>query len=292
MYLNFGDLGGNIKDYVDQYQHKTKSNMNIESIADMKRFVEEYPEFRRLSGNVSKHVTLVGELSRRVEKDNLLEVSELEQSLACNDSHATDLKTIQRLLQSNIPSENKVRLVSLYSLRYSNHPNNAISILLDLLSVNGVPQGRINTIPNLLAYSASVKRQEDLFEAESIFSRARTGFKGLKGVENVYTQHTPRLEQTLNNLIKGRLKELTHPFVEGGGTKDKPQDIIIFMVGGTTYEEAKLIAQVNASTPGVRVVLGGTSVLNSKTFLDVSLPSDQSFNIVYLKLIYTLIEGN
>jgi len=92
MYLNFGDLGGNIKDYVDQYQTKTKSNMNIESIADMKRFVEEYPEFRRLSGNVSKHVTLVGELSRRVDKNNLLEVSELEQSLACNDSHSSDLK--------------------------------------------------------------------------------------------------------------------------------------------------------------------------------------------------------
>src|SRR5690606_98397 len=81
-----------IKDYVDQYQHKTKSNMNIESISDMKRFVEEYPEFRRLSGNVTKHVTLVGELSRRVENDNLLEVSELEQSLACNDSHSADLK--------------------------------------------------------------------------------------------------------------------------------------------------------------------------------------------------------
>lgn len=92
MYLNFGDLGGNIKDYVDTYQHKTKSNMNIESIADMKRFVEEYPEFRRLSGNVTKHVTLVGELSRRVGEDSLLEVSELEQSLACNDSHGTDLK--------------------------------------------------------------------------------------------------------------------------------------------------------------------------------------------------------
>src|SRR5436190_4455817 len=35
MYLNFGDLGANVKEYVDQYQSKTKSNMNIESIADM-----------------------------------------------------------------------------------------------------------------------------------------------------------------------------------------------------------------------------------------------------------------
>ena len=94
MYLNFGDLGGNIKDYVEQYQFKTKSNASIESIADMKRFVEDYPEFRKLSGNVSKHVTLVGELSRRVGADSLLDVSELEQSLACNENHANDLKVL------------------------------------------------------------------------------------------------------------------------------------------------------------------------------------------------------
>jgi len=92
MYLNFGDLGGSIKEYVEQYQSKTKSNANIESIEDMKRFVEDFPEFRKLSGNVSKHVALVGELSRRVGAHSLLDVSELEQSLACNDNHATDLK--------------------------------------------------------------------------------------------------------------------------------------------------------------------------------------------------------
>ena len=92
MYLNFGDLGSSIKDYVTQYQSKTKNSANIESIEDMKRFVEDYPEFRKLSGNVSKHVALVGELSRRVSADGLLDVSELEQSLACNDNHAADLK--------------------------------------------------------------------------------------------------------------------------------------------------------------------------------------------------------
>jgi len=66
--------------------------MNIDSIADMKRFVEEYPEFRKLSGNVTKHVALVGELSRLVEKEKLLEVSELEQSLACYEQQQNDLK--------------------------------------------------------------------------------------------------------------------------------------------------------------------------------------------------------
>lgn len=92
MFLNFGDLGSTIKDYVEQYQSKTKNNDNIESISDMKRFIEEYPAFRKLSGNVSKHVTLVSELSRKVTSGKLLEVSELEQSLACNENHNADLK--------------------------------------------------------------------------------------------------------------------------------------------------------------------------------------------------------
>ena len=92
MFLNLGDLGINIKSYVDEYQSKHKSSAQIESIADMKRFVEEYPEFRKLSGNVTKHVTLVGELSRLVDKEGLLEVGELEQSLACTENHAGDLR--------------------------------------------------------------------------------------------------------------------------------------------------------------------------------------------------------
>lgn len=77
------------------------------------------------------------------------------------------------------------------------------------------------------------------------------------------------MEQTLNNLIKGRLREQTHPFVEGSpNNREKPQDIIVFMIGGATYEEAKLVAQTNACTPGVRVVLGGTVVHNAASFLE------------------------
>ena len=108
-----------------------------------------------------------------------------------------------------------------------------------------------------------------MFESASIFSGARDRLKGLKGVENVYTQHSPRLEVTLQNLIKGKLREQQYPFVEGAGTtRDKPQDIVVFIIGGATYEEAKMAAQVNASSPGVRVVLGGTNMQNSTTFLE------------------------
>ncbi|KAI5296350.1 vacuolar protein sorting-associated protein 45 [Ascosphaera acerosa] len=277
MYANFGDLGSSIKEYVEQYQAKTQSSMNIESIADMKKFVEEYPEFRKLSGNVSKHVALVSELSRQVGDHNLLDVSELEQSLACNDNHASDLKALQQMIPNpRVTDDNKVRLVALYAIRYAQtrSVDNSIPMLLDLLHAAGdVPPYKTAIIPKLLDYHQSLQAPpvaggfSDLFESAGLFSSATARFRDLKGVENVYTQHSPRLETTLQHLIKGRLKEIQYPFLEGY-TRDKPQDIIVFMVGGATFEEAKVIAQMNAVTPGVRIVMGATTIHNSASFLE------------------------
>jgi len=277
MYLNFGDLGQNAKEYVEQFASKQQGSQKLDSIADMKRFIEDFPEFRKLSGNVTKHVTLVGELSRRVGQESLLDISELEQSLACTDNHSNDVKSLQKIIQDpKVPASNKLRLVAIYALRYSKTSSNSTAMLLDLLGVTGgVSRQRINLITKLLTYHDSLQATTaaggvpDLFQPGSFFGGARDRLKGLKGVENVYTQHSPRLETTLQDMIKGRLSPQLYPFVEGGPTtKDKPQDIIVFMVGGTTYEEAKMVAQVNASSPGIRVVLGGTTVHNSTSFLE------------------------
>ena len=64
---------------VDEFQVASKSNQKISTIADMQRFVENYPEFRAKSGNVSKHVTLMGELSRLIDERHLMQVSQVEQ---------------------------------------------------------------------------------------------------------------------------------------------------------------------------------------------------------------------
>ena len=284
MYQNFGDLGSTIKDYVSQYQTRTKTSTELNSIDDMKRFMEDFPEFRKLSGNVSKHVTLVSELSRLVSAHHLLDVSELEQSLVCNDNHTNDLRTLQNMIpQPQIQPSNKIRLVALYALRYHKHPQNALPILLDLLTtVADIPPSRLSLIPALLAYASSLQplpsgtslipsadNADGLGPGNLINRFQKTLLKDLKGVENVYTQHMPVLSNTLTSLIKGRLNTNTYPFLEPErGTKEKPQDIIVFMIGGVTFEEAKTVATINASVPGVRVVLGGTSVQNSETFLE------------------------
>lgn len=158
MYLNFGDLGVNIKNYVNEFQNRHHNSVNIESISDMKKFVEEYPEFKRLSGNVSKHVTLVSELSRIVSRDSLLEVSELEQNLACVNN-SNDLKDLQNLIKrSNITEDSKIKLVLLYTLRYGSQNNNEVRSLIELLKQNGVSEEKTEIVDQLKRYVELDKR--------------------------------------------------------------------------------------------------------------------------------------
>lgn len=299
LYANFGDLGASIKAYVSEYQTKTVSSKlvagKIETVEDMKKFLEEYPEHRKMSGNVSKHVTLVGELSRLVGELKLLEVSELEQSLAANESHGSDLKNVRDMICSpSITTDAKLRLALLYALRYQKFNGNCIEAIIELLKQNSVSEQDAQLVYVILNFAGMQERQDDLFSNSNFFSRGKSALKGLKGVENVYTQHTPPLVETIEQLLKGKLKDSSYPVLDSTSTQSNPSshnnsnqalrplELIVFVVGGTTYEEARSVALLNErltsgqgfSGPGpqpqlgAKVILGGTCVHNSKTFLN------------------------
>lgn len=48
---------------------------------------------------------------------------------------------------------------------------------------------------------------------------------------------------------------------------DRPQNVVLFIIGGVTYEESAAIHQFNTNNPGMRVILGGSTVHNSTSFL-------------------------
>ena len=92
LYLNFGEIGMNIKSLMDEYQSKVKSQQQIESIQDMKAFVENYPQFRKLSGTTTKHVAVASEMSRMISEFNLMAVSEVEQDIVTGSDKSQALK--------------------------------------------------------------------------------------------------------------------------------------------------------------------------------------------------------
>ena len=50
MFVNFGELGENMKALVDEFGAKTKTTQDIQTIDDMKRVISAFPEFRAMGG--------------------------------------------------------------------------------------------------------------------------------------------------------------------------------------------------------------------------------------------------
>jgi vacuolar protein sorting-associated protein 45 len=100
----------------------------------------------------------------------------------------------------------------------------------------------------------------------------------VQGVQNVYAQHVPLLMETVQSIVKGKLRRDTHPFVPGSIKLNSPgvppenvipSDVIIFMVGGVTYEEGTKVDEFNQANKGrIQVILGGSTIHNSTSFLE------------------------
>jgi vacuolar protein sorting-associated protein 45 len=272
MYSNYGDLGIEIKNLVDSFQEASKMNHNIQSIEDMQRFVENYPEFRSKQGNVSKHVTLVTELSRIVEEGMLMRSSELEQEIACNSAVKSSTfwnEVLEIINDHKVKEDHKVKLAMLYAIRFEKD-GEAVARLISALIDAGIPIGKTSIIREVLDYGGQGKRDAELFGAnKSLFSRASSAAKGLKGVDNVYTQHQPLVNSLLEQMLKGKLKEQDYPFHNQVPHVDGQQvrEVIIFIAGGVTYEESRCIAQLNSSMQNSKIYLGGNGILNSAQFL-------------------------
>lgn len=277
LFMNYGEIGQTIKLLMDDFTKKAQMHQKVESIADMKAFVENYPMFKKMSGTVSKHVAVVSELSNIVTQRNLLEISELEQELACQEQHSVHSQKLRKLLTSGkVRDVEAVRLVMLYAIRYEHHTNNDLSGFLDILRRIGVSESLVQMPLHVLDYSnehSKYSHINDKFSStqDVMVKKTQRFLKELKGVENVYTQHEPVLKDILDDLVKGKLKDTLFPYLDQGYSSANRwfQDVIVFMVGGTTYEECLTVHQMNTSSGNnVRgVVLGGTTVHNSTSFM-------------------------
>jgi vacuolar protein sorting-associated protein 45 len=218
---------------------------------------------------------VVGELSRLVAEHNMMDQSQLEQELACDDDHTAQLRTLKTLLEDpNLAGIDALRLVMLYSLRYEDRSGNQTKALKRTLSTrsDSCRPDQISLIDTILEYGGAAKRGSDLYGNNKglLGSLAKSITKGINGVENVYTQHKPMLSDVLDTLIKGKLKDSDFPYAREGVTqRGKTTDVMIFMLGGITYEEATVVREFNQSNKGkLRVVLGGPHIHNSKSYME------------------------
>ena len=92
MFDNYGDLGGAVQKQMMDFKAKHQKTKDLQSgsssIEDIQKIVDDFPELRKNSNEVAKHVTLMSEIARRV-GDHLLAISALEQDICCGDGHSS-----------------------------------------------------------------------------------------------------------------------------------------------------------------------------------------------------------
>lgn len=275
-YQNFGDLGAAIRDLIQRFAKEHKVRTDVKSIADMQTFMEHYPAFRSQSGHLSKHVSITSELSKLVETCQLFDISALEQDLACQQDHKRQLQEVNDMFdRKEVSPVDKLRLGLLYALRYETQAD--IPRLKERMIENGVPPSQTKLLDKIVRYAGQANRPTGLYgERTGFFGRIKKNIAvGLAGVENVYTQHVPLLTKVLESLLKTGLNEMHYPILEpeqykgdAGSTNARPPvNVIVWILGGATYEESTHVANLNKSMPGVSVILGGSCVHNSSSFL-------------------------
>lgn len=268
-FRNYGELGSTLKEAVENLKSTTKSQHKVETMEDMKRFIDEYPETKRLASSLHNHVFLMSELTRIVTEHNIISISECEQGMACSlSSHSEILKKIKQYISSSIVRPvDSMRLVCLYAVCHPEKSN--LADLAKLLKTRpDVSASDIEFIKQLRRFVLS-KPQNPL--DETVQQMTRMIVQGVKGVENTLTQHKPSLAKIIDELSKRghKLRESDFAF-HGERFKDEPpKKLIVFVVGGTTYDEALIADQINRTRCGdIQVIIGGTSIHNFRTFME------------------------
>ncbi len=105
----------------------------------MQAILDSMPELKKKSVNISKHVTLTGEISKLVGERRLMDVSRLEQEISAKENKNEHYKGLMEILSQNYDKFDKLRLALLFCLRYE-HDTASIYTIKEKLKGQGLPQ--------------------------------------------------------------------------------------------------------------------------------------------------------
>ncbi|SCM05439.1 vacuolar protein sorting-associated protein 45, putative [Plasmodium chabaudi adami] len=270
LFDNFGDLGQAVQSYVDVYQKETARKSKLESIDDIQKFIEAYPNYKKLSGNVTKHVNILHKFSELVEKRQLFHISELEQSISIYQKKLEHYKqVIETVKNYSYTNYDALRLSLLYSLKYEDKEH--IDTIKKELQKRNIEKDQISLIDSIMTYSNEQNRKNNIFKEQTFLDFAKTTItRTIKGTSNVFTLHKSYIYYLIEDIIKYKLDTSIYTTTNllniAPNINKKINSIIVFIVGGATYEEYRDV-QTLSKKYNINIILGGTQIHNSQSFL-------------------------
>lgn len=310
MYLNYGDLTEKFQKYVDEYKKQTKQssieNLKTQDLTELKRILTRFPEFKKLSNNILKHLNIISEIDKQISKQNLWAIGELQQTILCDLENHQVIRTkmMEILSDATISTENKVKLLLIFVAKNPNS-NDLSGMLAKLNDPAFTPPTitQLSLIKNFGRYfgitkSSAAPRQDDnnigqifnknRIKIQQLFNTNNESSGHTPKTDNIFMQYVPKLNELLTQLSAVHLPEqipnkdiavLVPDVISSRYLANAPaQEIIIYFKGGATYEEARLVHELAAVNPKVNYIIGGDGVLNSHQWLDKMCDIVNSFS--------------
>jgi vacuolar protein sorting-associated protein 45 len=289
---------------LNKHGRKAVGNKVAGGVSQQRQAVELLEQRRESMLEVQQQVSLFMKLAKLVDDSCCLKVSQFQQGLLASleitdGDFEADLARLRQLLDELLhisqDSEQPVaeatkqklllqrqRTLLLFVLRYCMHGE------------TGKLQQVLDAIPRTAELLTDARERALLEAACRLFTRApgwtdvRRGVaeagqhwrSSLPGDCEQVLQARPRLEHTLRQLMGGRLdperyprRELSVPTPEHTSMdRGLGRDVLVFMVGGVTLEEARIVRSLNEesrqSGSGWQIALGGDFVTTCRSFID------------------------
>jgi hypothetical protein len=192
-----------------------------------------------------------------VNSRGLTKISVIEQEIIVStDISDVSRRVLEVVKDTVVEHDDAIRLAMLYYLRFEKNASNIMPEIKSELQKRRCPADKLAQIDDLISVCGQSCRIHELFKSAPSamlkgFVNSIAQFGG--EVQNVLNQHVPVMKKIINRLYNGTLSEKDYPVlhVEGSpvlatvASSIRAQDIIVFVSGGATYDEAMLVDQIN-----------------------------------------------
>lgn len=273
-YKTYAEIAPLLKQLIDELKNKS-AKKKLDTLKDMKKVINEIPEARRHTSNVYNHLFLMTELGRIINDHHLFELSECQiEMVGSVTSVSKDVSKKIKDLVANVQVRkiDAIRLVGLYAVLY---PKSSFltTLMSTLKSRPDVSVEDIHAVRRLKIYqynkSTSFQPVTPASIDATVQNVARKLARNVKSSET-YLTYQPSLAKIIDDLKRGKLREVDYPFQgEKLLSNHAPENLILFFVGGFTYEESLIVDKINRDPDyNMKIVIGGTSIHNVDSFME------------------------
>ena len=283
MYSNYGYFCELINKYVENLKNEKKRLTESTDIDQMRKTIQVIPEITKKTDIMNKHMNIIAKLLDSVTQRDLLKISEIEQKCIKEGNITEDYKGLSELiLNKTFNDQDVLKFVLIYILRHETKKDVKIEEIKKMLFSRGIKTSEIKIIDSMLKHCGSKTKKNDLFSSFMLYDKFTSMFDNSDEKINLLTQNKPLVCDIIEQISKNKLNESKYPI-----HKLNPQNIaklnsqtyskvIIFMIGGCTYEEVVKLQMMQSKLP-FEIVIGGTSVLNAKQFMNNILNNERIF---------------